>query len=169
MSSWESDGKSDDWYTPKYILDALGVTFYLDVAAPPSGPRHVAAVTWFSEGSLSRDWRGFVWMNPPYGGRNALMPWVQKFMAHGNGIALLPDRTSAPWFRPLADADALCFVYSKIKFEKPDGTTGDSPGNGSVLVACGQKAEKALRRANGVLGMTMQPTRAPSPTALQFH
>ena len=157
MSAWESDGKSDEWYTPRYIFDALGVTFSLDVAAPVSGPRHVAAVAWFSEASLSRDWRGFVWMNPPYGGRNALMPWVQKFMAHGNGIALLPDRTSAPWFRPLADADALCFVYRRIKFERPDGTTGGTPGNGSVLVACGPKAEAALMRVHGVLGSTMTP------------
>ncbi len=159
MSKWEASGKSDEWFTPAYIMDALGCRFDLDVAAPIDGPRHLFSYNWYHriDRSLSRRWYGFVWMNPPYGGRNALMPWGQKFITHGNGIALLPDRTSAPWFKPLAQADALCFVHSKIKFERPDGTLGESPGNGSVLVACGEKAELALMRANGVIGWTMTP------------
>jgi len=33
MSHWEAAGKSSEWYTPKYIFDALGCTFDLDVAA----------------------------------------------------------------------------------------------------------------------------------------
>lgn len=158
MSSWESSGKSDEWMTPKYIFDALGETFDLDVAAPINGPVHVPANAWISSESLGQDWRGFVWMNPPYGGRNALLPWVQKFLSHGNGLALLPDRTSAPWFAPIGEqADAVLFVSKKIKFERQDGSIGGSPGNGSVIVASGRRAEWALMRASGVLGWAMKP------------
>lgn len=32
--SHERRGKSDEWYTPKYVFDALGVVFDLDVAHP---------------------------------------------------------------------------------------------------------------------------------------
>ena len=32
MSHWEATGKSDEWYTPKYIFDALGAEFDLDPA-----------------------------------------------------------------------------------------------------------------------------------------
>ena len=39
---------------------------------------------------------------PPFGGRNGIVPWLDKFFAHGNGIALTPDRTSAPWWRRYA-------------------------------------------------------------------
>lgn len=160
MSAWEATGKTDEWMTPAYIMDAIGEEFDLDVAAPPSGPLHVQAGYWFSESSIEKDWKGFVWMNPPYGGRNALMPWVWKFLIHGNGLALLPDRTSAPWFAPLAEhADALMFFRNKIKFERTDGTVGKSPGNGSVLVACGRRAELALLRATPRLGYAVKPIR----------
>lgn len=35
--SHEAAGKSDEWYTPKYIFDALNTWFDLDVAAPEGG------------------------------------------------------------------------------------------------------------------------------------
>jgi len=163
MSSWESAGKSDEWMTPKYIFDALGCRFDLDVAAPSGGPVHVPADAWISEDSLALDWSGFVWMNPPYGGRNALMPWVEKLIQHGNGIGLVPDRTSAPWFLPIfQSADAVLFCKNKVKFERPDGSTGNSPGNGSCLFAVGPQAVCALYRASDILGGLSFPVRAPA-------
>ena len=158
MSSWEAPGKTDEWMTPRYVFDALGVEFDLDVAAPVYGAPHVPSKKWFHRDALEREWGGFVWMNPPYGGRNALMPWVEKFLQHGNGLALVPDRTSAPWFAPLFDrSDAIMFVYSKIKFERPDGSLGMSPGNGTALAAVGQRGVQALLRAHGVLGSAVRP------------
>lgn len=149
MSHWESLGKSDDWWTPKNIFDALDCRFDLDVAAPFGGPLHVPCDGWIYDRSLERNWgSGFIWMNPPFGGRNALHPWILKFFAHGNGIALVPDRTSAPWWQGMASAsDALLFISGKVKFIRPDGTIGKSPGNGTVLAAAGQRAVSALVRA----------------------
>ena len=147
MSYWEANGKSSDWYTPKYVFDALGETFDLDVAHP-AAPTFVPALRFFSENSLDREWCGFVWMNPPFGGRNALTPWLDKFFAHGNGIALTPDRTSAPWWQEAASrADAVLFVGGKIKFYRPDGGLGKSPSNGTTLFATGDRGGLALRRA----------------------
>ncbi|UCL89307.1 DUF1073 domain-containing protein [Pseudomonas sp. HS-18] len=37
-------------------------------------------------------------MNPPFGGRNGHVPWLEKFLAHGNGIAIVRAYTSAAWF-----------------------------------------------------------------------
>ena len=148
MSHWEADGQSNDWYTPKYIFDALGVGFDLDVAAPEEGPLHVPARTWYHERSLDLPWRGLVWMNPPFGARNGLVPWLLKFYAHNNGIALVPDRTSAPWFQDAANvADAVLFVNGKVKFIRPDGSLGKSPSTGTALLAAGPVAVKALTRA----------------------
>ena len=138
MSAWEAAGLTDEWFTPAYIFDALGCTFDLDVASPVDGPRHVPCKQWLYAAALSSDWHGFVWMNPPYGGRNALEPWLRKFIDHSNGIALVPDRTSAPWFQSAAPVMAgVLFVSPKIKFEKPDGSLGRSPGTGSALFALG--------------------------------
>lgn len=161
MSAWEAIGQSDEWYTPAYIFDALGVRFDMDVAAPMNGPPHVPCNEWFYDGSLSKGWRGFIWMNPPFGGRNGLEPWLQRFIAHGNGIALVPDRTSAPWFQAyVTQADAVLFVAPKIKFERPDGSIGKQPGTGTALLACGLKGVEALQRAHGVIGATFIPRRA---------
>lgn len=158
MSIWEASiAATDEWYTPRYIFDALGETFDLDVSAPEGGGPHVPAREWISKDSLSCEWRGFVWMNPPFGGRNGLVPWLDKFFAHGNGIALTPDRTSAPWWQDAnRRADATLFIAGKVRFIRPDGSEGKSPGNGTTLFAAGDRAVWALRQAQVAgLGQTM--------------
>lgn len=148
MSHWEDLGASNEWYTPRYIFDALGVVFDIDVASPPR-QTHVPCRARLSSGALEADWAGFVWMNPPFGGRNGLVPWLDKFASHGEGIALTPDRTSAPWFQEFAPKmDAVLFVAPKVKFEKPDGSLGRSPSGGTALWASGFLAVNALRRAS---------------------
>lgn len=145
MAAYEAAGETDEWFTPLYIFDALGEWFDIDVAAPIDGPRHVPAFSWLSSGALEADWYGFVWMNPPFGHQSTKRAWLKKFFQHGHGIALVPDRTSAPWFQEYGPlADAICWVSPKIKFERPDGSIGESPGTGTALLAAGDRAAKAL-------------------------
>ena len=60
MTAYEKAGESDEWYTPRYIFDALLLRFDLDVAAPVGGPRHVPADAYFdpSHDGLIQEWRG---------------------------------------------------------------------------------------------------------------
>jgi hypothetical protein len=142
-------GKSDEWYTPRYVFDALGCTFDVDVAAP-FDLTHVSVPTdrWILAQSLETEWRGFAWMNAPFGGRNGLLPWLKKFFQHGNGIALTPDRTSAPWWQQYApQSDAVLFVDGKIKFIDRNGNPGKSPADGTTLMAIGHAAVAALNNA----------------------
>lgn len=135
MSAWEAAGKSDEWYTPKYIFDALAVRFDLDVASL-CRPTHVPCDDLMFSDSLNAKWFGFIFMNPPFGGRN--------------GVALVPDRTSAPWFKWAAiQSDAILFVSPKIRFERPDGSLGKSPSTGTALIAKGQRGVNALVSARG--------------------
>ena len=148
MSVWESNGASNEWYTPKYVFDALSCRFDLDVAHPENHKTHVPCDQFYASGSLKLEWQGFIWMNPPFGGRNGLVPWLDKFFSHGNGIALTPDGSSAPWWQDAAaKSHEVMFVSPKIKFERPDGSTGNSPGNGTTLFAVGNDGIAALRRA----------------------
>lgn len=146
---------SNEWYTPKYIFDALRLIFDLDVSAPVEGPRHVPCVQYLTvvHNGLLFPWHGTVWMNPPYGDMKQKRLWLRKFFNHGNGVALMPDRTSAPWFQEYAPlADAICFMSPKVKFELPNGGFGKSPANGTVLFASGEIAVAALKRCNlGIL------------------
>lgn len=149
MGHWENNGKSDEWYTPPYIFDALGCEFDLDVACPKDLSKiFVPARAFITSDSLSLDWTGFVWMNPPFGGRNGKEIWLDKIRAHGNGIALVPDRTSAPWWQKAAsEACAHMQVAGKIKFFTPSGNTADSPSTGTTLLAYGERAVQALLTA----------------------
>jgi hypothetical protein len=141
-------GKSNDWHTPRSVFAALGCHFDLDVSAPLEGPLHTPCAAWFGRAALERPWSGFVWMNPPFGGRNGLAPWLTKFFDHGNGIALTPDRTSAPWFREAwARTDAVLFTAGKTRFLLRDGAEAGCPAFGTALWASGERGAVALRSA----------------------
>lgn len=161
MSHWERPGQSDEWFTPPHVFKALGCTFDVDVAAPfPKVSTHVPAFRriW-RDGCHDQSWSGFIWMNPPFGGRNSLEPWLDRFCEHGNGIALTPDRTSAPWFMSIWRRADLVMFTRKIRFLRPDGSEGKSPSNGTALFAIGDRAVTALRRADesglGIIGTPM--------------
>lgn len=59
----------------------LGCTFDLDVASPAARRTFVPASRFITERGLETEWHGFVWMNPPFGGRNAIAPWGQILRA----------------------------------------------------------------------------------------
>ena len=144
-----SIGQSDEWFTPPEIFAALGITFDLDPCSP--GPRHwVPARRVFTKAQdgLVQPWHGTVWMNPPFGGRNGHVPWLRKFLDHGDGIGLVRAYTSAGWFHDWAiKADTMLFPRGKTKFIRPDGSIGGSPGHGVVLLGMGERANDALRRS----------------------
>lgn len=168
----QSVGASDEWYTPPHVFDAMGVSFDLDVSSPGHNVvPWIPAARYLTAGSLEREWSGFLWMNPPFGGRNGVAPWLEKFFAHGNGVALVPDRTSAPWWQNYAPrASSALFVSTKLKFLTPDpllgsrknkdGTrtpipspdwpglyVGAQPAQGTTLMAAGARGVAALDAA----------------------
>lgn len=155
-------GATDEWYTPPYVFRALGCSFDIDVASPgKSVTPWIPAETFIQACSLTAEWSGFVWMNPPFGARNGIVPWLEKFFAHGDGIALTPDRTSAPWWKDFAPrADRILFVSPKIKFIDAGGVEGSSPAQGTCLMTAGRRGREALYRAalNG-LGVLVKPVR----------
>lgn len=153
----QATGSSDEWYTPPYIFEALAVEFDLDAASPDNKLPWIPARRHISSNSLSIEWDGFVWCNPPFGGRNGIAPWLDKFMAHGNGVCLTPDRTSAPWWQDAArKSDAVLFVAPKVRFLRSDGRPNKSPSTGTTLMARGGMGVVALMNAeaNG-LGLLM--------------
>jgi hypothetical protein len=158
-----SIGASDDWYTPPEIFDALGLSFDLDPCSPGIG-HWVPAKRIYTKADdgLSRDWDGLVWMNPPFGGRNGHVPWLEKFLDHGNGIALVRAYTSAGWFHDWAwSAETMLFPRGKTKFipdpilrqelERKAAIRGkvfrNAPGSGVVLLGMGARANAALQNS----------------------
>jgi hypothetical protein len=162
----QSVGATDEWYTPPHIFAALGCVFDVDVASPGRETTSwIPARSFITCHGLAAPWTGFVWMNPPFGPRNGIVPWLAKFFVHGNGVALVPDRTSAPWWQQYApQAELILFVSPKIKFIGADGAAGSSPAQGTSLLAVGRQGCEALQHAaaNG-LGVLMTPRHAENP------
>ena len=108
---------SDDYWTPKWIFDALGVQFDLDVACPPEGPAHTPAHYWYTQETdgLAKPWFGNVWMNPPFSKTNN---WAYRFIEHKNGICLVP-MGKTKWFARLwEESDAVMSLPPNLKFDQ---------------------------------------------------
>ncbi len=151
-------GQSDEWFTPPEIFEALGLTFDLDPCSPGAG-HWVPAIHVYTkeDDGLSQDWFGMVFVNPPFGGRNGHVPWLRRFLFHGNGIAIVRAYTSSAWFHQWAvKADTMLFPKGKTKFIRPDGSIGKAPGHGVVLLGMGESANKALKRSG--LGLVLSAT-----------
>ena len=140
---------SDDWYTPKWIIDTLG-PFDCDPCAPPVEvrPYQIAPIAYSKDNDgLAHEWQGTVWMNPPYS-RVLLRQFCEKMAAYGNGIALLVNRQDNLLWQEVIfpSAKSMIFMRHRVKFIRPDGTTG-SPFFGSCLVAWGDECDLRLRNS----------------------
>jgi hypothetical protein len=138
--------KNDEFYTPKFIFDALDLTFDMDVASPAENTTNVPARRKLTpvEDGLSVEWQGLVWMNPPF---SKCEPWVTKWLDHGNGIALLPT-SKAKWFGELwLRCDAMLLLPSRFKFDRPDDQRADifMP---TMLVSMGEMATESLHHSH---------------------
>jgi len=111
---------TDEWYTPRWIFEACGVTFDMDVCAPADpDSRTVPAREYLTaaDDGLTAEWRGYVWMNPPY---SAAAPWVDRWADHCSGVALLPALPEVAWCGVLMNAaDAVALL--SVEFHRPYG------------------------------------------------
>lgn len=139
---------TDEWYTPKEIIDALG-EFDLDPCAPVN-PLWDTAKHHYNKNDdgLSKEWHGRVWLNPPYS-RPLIEQFVKKMADHNNGIALLFNRCDSKMFHEQVfnKATAMLFMRKRVRFYRPDGTQGGSPGCGSVLIAYGAQNAFLLKHS----------------------
>ncbi len=139
-------GQSDEHYTPKSIFSALNVVFDLDVAAPAGGGNAPALHYYDKESDgLSSQWWGNVWMNPPYSQPTA---WVEKFLDHKQGIALLPITRGKWWDRLWNESGAILPTIYNLKFERPDGLVAKPIVFRTALYAIGETNITALKMSN---------------------
>lgn len=101
------------WATPQDFFDKLDkvFNFTLDVCALPENAKCSKYYTPTQDG-LKQEWKGVVWMNPPYG--REIGKWIEKASLESNRggvivVALLPARTDTRWFHD--------FIYNKAKVE----------------------------------------------------
>lgn len=145
----------DDYYTPAWIFEALGLEFDLDAAAPPGGVPWIPARRFFTQADdgLAQPWEGRVWCNPPF---SRVREWSAKFSEHGDGIFLGPF-SAARWPAALiVKADLVWIPDDNLRFARHDGEEAAVQFL-SFMAAFGDECAAALARVpRGVLLSVMK-------------
>ena len=144
----QNRGETDDWITPKWIIDELG-PFDLDPCESELQPWPCAREAYHKPMGLLMPWHGRVWCNPPYGPQVA--DFLQRCRQHGNAIALVFARTETKAFfaNVWGKADAVLFFRGRLRFHRADGSLPGGKYNAgapSVLIAYGADNAESLRK-----------------------
>jgi phage N-6-adenine-methyltransferase len=160
----------DEWYTPpEHIARVRRVLgdIDLDPASNEQAQRIVQAGQFFSKAddALMQDWRGRVWLNPPYS-KGLLAKFVDKMIHEvkvGNttaGIMLLNNFTDPGWFQvALSACSAVCFPRRRVYFENASGKK-DRPLNGQVFFYFGPDVDLFRSEFCALGPVGWPPTRA---------
>jgi hypothetical protein len=142
-----NNGRTNDWITPKYVVDSLG-TFDLDPCECLQQPWPCASRSYtIRDNGLSQPWAGRVYCNPPYG--EEAWPFLERMGSHRNGVSLVFARTETKMFQlhVWQHADAILFLAGRLHFHYPDGRRAKGNSGGpSVLIAYGQQNVESLAK-----------------------
>ncbi len=150
---------NNEWYTPKKYIEAarraMGA-IDLDPASSPDANRVVNASEFFTaeDDGLTREWRGNVWMNPPYS-----QPQIAQFCARlvghvksgaiNSAVVLTNNATDTGWWQQLVSvASAMCFPAGRVRFWAP-GRDKASPLQGQSLIYIGGDPASFVREFRG--------------------
>jgi phage N-6-adenine-methyltransferase len=122
----------NEWYTPAPYVEAartcLGA-IDLDPASAPLAQKTIRAARFFTrdDDGLKQEWRGRIWLNPPYA-QPSIVHFVDKLLAEVNAgrateaILLTHNYTDTGWFQAAAgQCAAICFTRGRIRFVGASG------------------------------------------------
>jgi phage N-6-adenine-methyltransferase len=109
--------KTDLWSTPQEFFNILNeeFKFTIDVCATKDNAKCSFYYT-KEDDSLSKDWEGICWMNPPYG--REISSWIKKASeSKALVVCLLPARTDTSWFHTyIYNKAEIRFIKGRLKF-----------------------------------------------------
>jgi hypothetical protein len=152
----------DEWYTPRWLFDALGIKFEIDVCAPLNTTySSVPALRGFTieDDGLAQPWDGTVWCNPPY---SKPEPWARRMIHHRDGLILTHIPMNAGWCVDMWETCDAIRLFQAMEFVRPDGTS-QRPGYWLQLAAFGPTATEALARLQPLGSAASNKRRIASP------
>lgn len=127
-----------DWETPQHFFEILHreFCFTLDVCAADYNAKLPNFISQ-EENSLSKEWSGTCWMNPPYGRGQDVYSWVKKAyetsLKGGTVVCLLPASTDTRWFHDFAmKASEIRFIKDRLWFSR--NGTAQRANHASIIV-----------------------------------
>ena len=125
----------DNWSTPDLLFEKLHDEFQFNLDACASEWNHKCQ-NYYTEkdDSLTRDWEGMVWMNPPY---SKCGMWIKKAWEEcqkgSTIVCLIPARIETNWFHDYCIEYEIRFIKGRVHFSDEDEKTG-RPRFGNILV-----------------------------------
>ena len=156
----------NDWHTPEMYISAArefmgGID--VDPASSEIAQRTVRAKRYHTteDDGLNHEWKGRVWINPPYS-QPAIYNFMQKLheeYSNGNmdeGIALTHNYTDTRWFQLAAsNVSAICFTRGRIGFVNPEGKKA-APTQGQAFLYYGKRPQEFIK-AFSCFGFVLVP------------
>lgn len=151
---------NNEWYTPaKWVESARAALgeIDLDPASNEVAQETVGAGDFYAaeDDGLSQDWRGRVFLNPPYE-RGLIDSFVTKLVTEfdaGNvtsAVLLVNNATEVEWFQKgAASCTAICFPAGRIKYNTPEGVEKGSPLQGQAFFYFGEDADTFAKHFSG--------------------
>lgn len=142
---------SNEWYTPMQYVNAvreLMVGISLDPASCAYANLIVRAAHYYdiTIDGLTQQWKGSVFLNPPYGwdedGESNVATWTAKLLAEYKAkhvyeaVLLVNATTERKWFQPLWNFP-ICFTDHRINFYNAEGEQ-KQPTQGNAFVYLGE-------------------------------
>jgi hypothetical protein len=113
--------------TPRWLIDriredVLGGVIDLDPATTPENPTSALRFVCLPDDGIMADWRGSVFVNPPWG--RTLPLWVERAIVAGGEnrvVMLVPARTDSRWFqRAVEGCDDMLLFGRRLDYEFPN-------------------------------------------------
>lgn len=158
----------NEWFTPSEYIEAarrvLG-EIDLDPASNPIAQEWINAARYFTrvDDGLRQEWRGRVWLNPPYG-RAEIMPFIEKLIAEirakrtTSAILLTHNYTDTEWFHmALSVSQIACFTRGRVRFVDDLGNEC-APTQGQTFFYYGPSVP-SFAAEFGEFGAIMEPVR----------
>lgn len=144
---------NNEWYTPAHYVEAArkvmgGID--LDPASSEIANHTVKALRFFTadDNGLEQQWRGRVWMNPPYAQpliAQFIERMIEQYCANvvTEAIVLVNNATDTAWGQALLKSGAsVCFPKARIRFLDPAGNPSGSPLQGQMIVYLGKHRDR---------------------------
>jgi ParB family transcriptional regulator, chromosome partitioning protein len=153
-----------EWFTGgEYIKFARAVLGKIDCdpASCAIANRTVRAATYFTKADdgLSQQWRGKVFLNPPFQLAGQFVGKLVSEIESGRvkaAILLVPDATDTSWYhQALNTCAAFCIPRGRVQFYHPEKSIGLGGGKGGHSFFYFGTKVKAFSKLFGTIGLVI--------------
>ncbi len=137
--------QTPEWETPADLFAELNDIFHFDLDACATSenakcPRYFT----IEDDALTQEWKGTVWMNPPYG--REIIKFMRKAyessLSGATVVCLVPSRTDTEWWHRYARRGQIAYIRGRLKF---GDATNAAPFPSAIVIFYGGRLGQAIR------------------------